>query len=58
MLDGNRITPNDVSQQPDRRCGDDGVCLIGDVLAELLDQYRIRFSEINVMVVEKPSTAS
>ncbi|MFC1596701.1 hypothetical protein ACFL5Q_02030 [Planctomycetota bacterium] len=56
MLGNNRITPDDDSRFTGQRAGNDGVHPIGDVLAELLDQYRGRFPDINVMIVEQPSS--
>ena len=48
-----RRTPEDDSRLAERRSGDDGVRPIREVLAELLAQYRVRFPELSVMVVEE-----
>jgi hypothetical protein len=56
MLGNNRITPYGDSRFTGQRTGNDDVHPIGDVLAELLDQYRVRFPDISVMVVEQPSS--
>ncbi len=56
-MPGDRRMPlEDNSRSGDERSRDCGVRPIGNVLAELLDQYRGRFPDINVMVVEGPST--
>ncbi len=56
-MSGDRRMPlEDDFRSADERNRDGGVRPIGDVLAELLDQYRGRFPDINVMVVEEPST--
>jgi hypothetical protein len=57
MLGKGRSTPDDDVRPASQRTGNDGVHPIGEVLAELLDQYRAKFPEIKVMVVEKPSAA-
>jgi len=56
MFGGSRITPDDDFRSADERSRDGGVHPIEDVLAELLDQYRGRFPDINVMVIEQPPT--
>ena len=48
-----RRTPEDDSRLAEKRSGDDGVRPIREVLAELLAQYRVRFPELSVMVVEE-----
>jgi hypothetical protein len=58
MLGNNRPTPNDDSRLAGQRTGNDGVHPIREVLTELLDQYRAKFPEIKVVVVEEPSAAS
>ena len=55
MSGDNRTTFDDDSPFADRRSRDGGLHPVGEVFAELLDQYRIRFPDINVLVVEQPS---
>ena len=50
-----RMSDEDDSRPDDQRSRQRGVRSIGDVLAELLDQYRIRFPAIGVVVVEQRS---
>ena len=51
-MSGDRRMPlEDDSRFADERSRDCGVRPIGDVLAELLDQYRVRFPNINVQAV-------
>ena len=53
-----RPNQDDATRLTGRERLDHGVHPIGDVLAELLGQYRVRFPEINVAVVEEPSSAN
>lgn len=55
MSGDRRMPPEDDSRSAGERSRDGGVRPIGEVLAELLVQYRIRFSNINVVVVEQRS---
>ena len=55
MSGDRRMHPEDDSRLADRRSRDGGVRPLGDVLAELLDQYRARFPNIHVVVVEQRS---
>jgi hypothetical protein len=55
MSDDRRMPPNNDSRPGDRRGRDGNVLPIGDVLAELLDQYQVRFPGVNVTVIEEPS---
>ena len=57
MFGDDRPNQDDATRLTWRERPDHGVLPIQDVLAELLDQYRISFPEINVMVVEEPSVA-
>ena len=41
----------------DRDGHDDGPQPIGEILAELLAQYEVRFPEVNIAVVETPVAA-
>ena len=50
MPGDSRITPDD-SRLTDQRSRDDELHPIGDVLAELLDQYGIKFPDIHVAAV-------
>lgn len=45
MPSDDRLTPDEDPRLSDRQCRDGGVRPIGDVLAELLDQYRGRFPD-------------
>ncbi len=53
---GNRISGfyDDFSE---RQEGQDGPQPIGDILAELLERYEIRFPEVRIAVVETPVAA-
>ena len=52
----NRIsTRQEDSERGDRRS--DGPQPIGEILAELLAQYQVRFPEVHVAVVETPAAA-
>ena len=53
-----RLNQEDTTRLTGRERLDHGVHPIGDVLAELLGQYRVKFPEINVVGVEEPSAAS
>ena len=55
MSDDGRMPLEEDSRSADERSPDGGVRPIGDVLAELLAHYRIRFPDINMTVVEGPS---
>jgi hypothetical protein len=55
MSGDRRVPPENECLSADERSPDGGVRPIGDVLAELLDQYRIKFPQINVKVVEQRS---
>lgn len=55
MSDDRQMPPEDDFRPADRRSRDGRVLPIRDVLAELLDQYRVRFAGVNVTVVEQPS---
>lgn len=49
------MSPEEDPRSADERSRGGGIRPIGDVLAELLAHYRIRFPDINVTVVEQPS---
>ena len=55
MSDDQCTSPEDDSRPADRRRRDGRVLPIGDVLAELLDHYQVRFPGVSVTVVEQPS---
>ena len=58
MSDDRRMPPKDDSRLADRRREDGSVLPIGDVLAELLDQYQVRFPGVTVTVVEQSSSSN
>jgi len=55
MSDDRQMPPEDGLRLADRRRRDGTVRPIGDVLAELLDQYRVGFPGVAVTVIEQSS---
>jgi hypothetical protein len=48
---------NRISQLEDNCRNSEGPQTIGQILAELLAQYQVRFPEVRITVVETPATA-